>query len=255
MGRASAAPGRNAARLASWRALALTLSLATCVLPAHSGALGVNPIRVGLSAAAPTAAITLNNSGNAAMVLQLQIAKWSAAAGEDRYDPSDDLLVTPPIFSIAPGTSQIVRIGLGSAVDPQRELAYRLFIEEVPPPPKPGYQGLRVALRIGVPVFVEPTQATAKAALQWTATRADANAVVIQASNAGNAHARVLGIVLRAAGEDRVLATHTAAAYLLPGQTKAWTLRLERPWRGSQLRLSATTEQGAADADLELRNP
>lgn len=234
--------------------LVLWLAIAMCALPTHAGSLGVNPIRVSLSGAKPTAAITLNNTGGTTMVVQLQIAKWSAVSNEDRYDPSPDILVTPPIFTIAPGVSQIVRIGLSSASESDIELAYRLFIEEVPPPPKPGYQGLQVALRLGIPVFVEPAQAT-QAKLQWTAVRTSADVITVQVSNVGGAHARILNINLSAPGESRTMASHTAASYLLPGQTRHWNVHLGSPWQGRQVHLSATTDQGAADAELELQSP
>lgn len=225
-----------------------------CALPAYAGSLGVNPIRVNLSETKPTAAITLSNTGATTMVVQLQIAKWSALAGEDRYEPSQDILVTPPIFTIAPGVSQIVRIGLSSAPAPDVELAYRLFVEEVPPPPKPAYQGLQVALRLGIPVFVEPAQAT-QAKLEWSVIRAGTDLVTLKVGNVGGAHARILKINLSAPGESNVMASQTAASYLLPGQTKLLSMRLGRPWQGRQLHLSATTDLGVIDAELELRGP
>lgn len=234
--------------------LVLWLAMAMCALPVYAGSLGVNPIRVNLSGARPTAAITLNNTGGTTMVVQLQIAKWSAVMGEDRYDPSPDILVTPPIFTIAPGVSQIVRIGLSGAPGSDTELAYRLFIEEVPPPPKPGYQGLQVALRLGIPVFVEPAQET-QPKLQWTAIRTSADLITVQVSNVGGAHARILNINLSTPGESRIIASHMAASYLLPGQTRHWNVPLNRPWQGRQVHLSATTDQGVTDAEIELQNP
>ncbi|MBI5861365.1 MAG: molecular chaperone [Rhodocyclales bacterium] len=239
---------RYTARLALW------LGVTLCPLWAHSGSLGINPIRVDLSAARPTAAITLSNTGGTSMVVQLQVSKWSAAGEEDRYDPSPDILVTPPIFTIAPGVSQIIRVGLSSASGTDRELAYRLFVEEVPSPPKPGYQGLQVALRLGIPVFVEAAQAT-QSKLQWSAVRTGADAISIQVGNVGGAHARILNINLSAPGESRILASQVAASYLLPGQTKRWNMRLSRPWQGRQVYLSATTDQGVTHAELELQSP
>lgn len=234
--------------------LVLWLAIAMCALPTYAGSLGVNPIRISLSEARPTAAITLNNTGGTTMVVQLQMAKWSAVSGEDRYEPSPDILVTPPIFTIAPGASQIVRIGLSSVSATDIELAYRLFIEEVPPPPKPGYQGLQVALRLGIPVFVDPVQ-TAQPKLQWTAIRTGADLITVRVSNVGGAHARIFNINLSTPGESRIMASHTAASYLLPGQTRHWSMRLGRPWQGRQVHLSATTDQGAIDAELELQSP
>ena len=64
--------------------------------------------------------------------------------------------MSPPIATIAPDKEQIIRVGLRRAPDKERELSYRLFLQEVPAPPKPGFQGLQVALRVGLPVFVQP---------------------------------------------------------------------------------------------------
>lgn len=234
--------------------LGLWLVSVLCALPADAGSLGVNPIRVNLSEAKPTAAITLNNTGTTTMVVQLQMAKWSTPAGEDHYEPSQDVLVTPPIFTIVPGASQIVRLGLSGAAPSDIELAYRLFVEEVPPPPKPAYQGLQVALRLGIPVFVQPVQAT-QVKLQWSASRTGDDLLTLKVGNVGSAHARILKIDLSAPGDKQVMVAQTAASYLLPGQTRQWRMHLGRPWPGGRLHLSATTDQGVTDADLELPGP
>lgn len=42
-------------------------------------------------------------------------------------------MASPPIATIQPGQTQIVCVSLGREVDPARELAYLLFIEEAPP--------------------------------------------------------------------------------------------------------------------------
>ena len=50
------------------------------------------------------------------------------------------------MYPLGCGTStQIIRIGLNRRVDKTQELAYRLYISEVPPPPKEGFTGLRIA--------------------------------------------------------------------------------------------------------------
>lgn len=239
---------------ASFIRFAACLALAACVLPSLAGSLGVNPIRVGLSATRPTAAITLSNTGNAPMVVQMQVAKWTAAAGEDVYEPSTDILVAPPIVSIAPGASQIVRVGLGSDPGSDRELAYRLFIEEVPPPPKAGYQGLQVALRLGLPVFVEPGLAV-RPKFEWSATLSAANEITVKMSNVGDAHAQILNVKLSTPGESLPIASNMTSGYLLPGQTRQLSLGLGKPWRGRQLHVSATTDRGVTEAELELQVP
>ena len=242
------------ARFTKARLLSLAMLMLWASCAYGGGSLRVNPVRLNLGSATPTAAVTLENNGSAPMVLQLQLMQWSSDGTEEQYHDSDDILATPPIMTIAPGKSQIVRVGLSRRVDPQRELAYRLFIEEVPPPPKLGYQGLQVALRVGVPIFVEPATG-GKPVVQWHASRAGDKAVTIDATNAGNAHLRLFNVRLHAVGEERLWATQQLAAYLLPGQSKRWMIASETPLPLDRIRLSADTDHGVIDADLVLGNP
>jgi len=234
--------------------LGASLVLACLAVTAHAGSLGVSPIRVHLSDATPTAALTLENSGGAPVVVQLQLMQWTAGANEDQYTPSDDVVAMPPIMTIRPGEPQIVRMGLTRGADPQRELAYRLYIEEVPPPPKPGYQGLQVALRIGVPVFVAPAVAAAPR-LQWRMVRSGADAVTVTATNAGNAHQRLLKLSLRPPDGDRVVATQQIVGDLLAGQSRQWRVRLNEALPQGRLRLSVETDRGPIDVELDPDAP
>src|SRR5437773_747269 len=78
----------------------------------QSGTFSVAPIRIDLSASIPTAAITLENHGEIASVVQLDVVKWSMRDGVDVYEPDQALLATPPIFTMPPGKTQVIRVGL-----------------------------------------------------------------------------------------------------------------------------------------------
>ena len=54
--------------------------------------------------------------------------------GTDEYESTSDVIAVPPIFSIAPGETQIIRVGLVGGLSPDRELAHRLFLTELPRP-------------------------------------------------------------------------------------------------------------------------
>lgn len=123
---------------------------------AGAGSLYLNPVRLSLSADHAVEVVTISNQGAEPSVVQLETMAWTKTAGGDVYSPTTDLIAAPPIFTLPPGGSQIVRIGLRNALDPRSELNYRVYFQEVPPPPKPGFQGLNVALRLGVPVYVTP---------------------------------------------------------------------------------------------------
>jgi fimbrial chaperone protein len=238
------------------RALGPLLFAALIASAAHAGSFQVNPIRVDLTTAQASGAITVRNDGAEPVVVQASIVAWSQEDGRDAYAPSSEALVTPPIATIAPGAEQIVRVGLRRAPDRDRELTYRLFLQEVPPPPKPGFTGLQVALRIGVPVFVAPAQAAAKP-LEWSATLMPDNRVRLVARNTGNVHHRISDFELRATGDDASsspLAGQSTVAYVLAGQTREWTLeaRVERVRFARELTLKAFTDAGEINAAVTL---
>ena len=103
-------------------------------------------------------------------MVQTQGLAWSQEGGQDALTPSRDLLVSPAVFTLPAGGSQLVRVALRRNVDPARELTYRLLLQEVPQAASPDFNGLQIALRLSVPVFVEPL-APATPQIAWVATR------------------------------------------------------------------------------------
>ena len=93
----------------------------------------------------------------------------------------------------------------------------------MPPPPKPGFTGLQVALRVGVPVFVPPL-APAVRRLEWSAQIAADGAIHLSAQNTGNTHVQVTDFELGVPGASEPLAHQTALAYVLAGQRRLWVL-------------------------------
>src|ERR1700687_3963228 len=94
--------------------------LVACLLTPFSvmaGSLSVTPIRVELSSAQRSVALTVRNEGDQPTVVQAQLVAWSQVDNEDRLEPTIDLLASPPIFTVAPGASHIVRIALRRAPD------------------------------------------------------------------------------------------------------------------------------------------
>jgi fimbrial chaperone protein len=217
----------------------------------RAGSFTVNPVRVTLSAGHAVAALTVRNVGADASVIQLETSRWTQQAGKDVLTPSREILATPPIFTLAPGASQIVRVGLLRALPAQGEVTYRLILREVPPP-QPIAQGLRVALAISMPVFVVAARPSF-ANLQWQAVRLGAGSIRLQATNTGNAHVQIGAIELSSTGSASPLIRENVATYVLPGSTRSWTLKsaADVP-AGSILRLQAITDGGGVQASIPL---
>ena len=184
-----------------------------------AGSFQVNPVRVELSAQEKSAVIRVLNTGAETVTIQSQLLAWSQQDGIDQLIPTREVLVSPPIFKLKPGATQIVRVGLLRQVDDHRELCYRLQIEEIPSPPAPDFKGLQVALRIGMPVFVKAKAKTAQD-LHFSASKLVNGNLDLSISNQGNAHAQLYELTIHAK-EGQALAVHNNALYILPGQRRS----------------------------------
>ena len=123
---------------------------------AGAGTFTISPLRVDFTGAASTAALTVRNEEAAPVVVQAEGLAWSQDGGQDAFQPTRDLLVSPAVFTLAPGGSQLVRVALRRGPDATRELSYRMMLQEVPQAASPDFTGLQVALRLSIPVFVAP---------------------------------------------------------------------------------------------------
>jgi fimbrial chaperone protein len=230
---------------------------------ATAASLALVPVRLALSASHPIGAITVRNDGTDATVVQIEAASWSQVDGLDVYTASAEILATPPIFTVPPGGSQLVRVGLRRAADANHELTYRVFLQEVPPPATAEFRGLHVALRFGVPVFVAAAKAQVKgavapvAALQWHARAATASGqITLIATNAGAAHVQVTHFTLAPSGDPAGAVSDGSPEYVLPGQHKEWQIELKPvPAAGTSLHVSAGTDAGPLEADVVVGTP
>ena len=230
------------------------LLLLTFLCTAFGGTFEVNPIRVDLTASGRSAALTVRNSGSEQVVVQISVMAWSQEQGRDLLSTTEDILISPPIATIQPDREQVIRIGLRRAPDVKKELSYRLFVQEVPPPPAPGFQGLQVALRIGLPVFVQPREGPARALLNWDAQLRGSDSVNLKLQNNGTGHIQVSQIELAMPPETAPLAEHSSLVYVLPGQSHEWDLKLRhnRVKKTDRVQLKVSTDAGVVNTEIDL---
>ncbi len=236
------------------RLLALIAGLAASC--AGAADLGVSPVRVELNARQDRQAITVSNRGAEPVLIQAETVAWGQTDGEDKYSPTRELLVNPPLFTIPPGGSQIVRVGLRRPVDAERELSYRVFLREVPgaPPPGAGDKGqqIRVLLELRLPVYVAP--ARPQPAQSWQARRSADGSIELEFANSGNVHVVVGGLRLLAAGAGpgaAPLAEVTGGGAVLAGQRRIW--HLTPPVHGGRFFvLEVRGENGSQHVALDL---
>ncbi|MGQ0799961.1 MAG: fimbrial biogenesis chaperone [Pseudomarimonas sp.] len=204
-----------------------------------AGNFAVNPVRITLdSRHQPVAALTVRNTSDIATVVQAHTMQWSPGRGDDSGtdggDGSDqlrasaELLVTPAVFTLPPHGQQVVRVGLRGRQPSATgiEGSYRLYLSEVPTPLEPGFQGLNVALRMGLPVFVAVPGTAPELALQLLP--AASGTLHLQVHNSGSAHARLKRVVISDALGATVL-TADLMRDVLAGQVRRFKLPMATP--------------------------
>lgn len=236
------------------RLLLLTalLALWTAAPAATPGGLTLNPVRLDLQAQQRGGAVTLTNDSAQRRAIEVEVMAWSQPEGEEQYRPTADLLVNPPLFYLEPGASRVVRIGRPAAQRsaPTQELTYRVYFREVLPKPTATDQALRVALRLGIPVFIA-SEKPGHSDLRWQLQRREDGSLNLRADNRGSLHARAADVrIADAAGN--VVARAEGFRYLLAGAWQQWRLPATELPSATDLRVVTLTETGVREYPLEM---
>lgn len=200
---------------------------------ARAGGLQVAPILLEFGATDSTQVLHVSNSSSAPLRAQVRVLAWVQSGGEERLEPTRDLVASPPLMEVAAGQEHMVRIVRMQAAVPARELAYRMLVDELPGGEPAGRDGVQFLLRHSVPVFVLPEGAKRS----QRRTRSDASVLQVEARPAGDA----VRFVVRNASGQRVRLGQVAfegtdgqavalvpglLGYVLAGQQMQWTLPL-----------------------------
>ncbi|HEV2816325.1 MAG TPA: fimbria/pilus periplasmic chaperone [Allosphingosinicella sp.] len=196
---------------------ALALSAAAGLPPAAAGTLQVNPVLVEIGGARRTGSVTVRNEEDVPVTIRAHPLAWRQDGGEDIYEETAELIVSPPVFTIPPHATQTVRVGARRPSPAPR--SYRLIIEEVPEA-APASAGIRVALRLNLPLYAN-LAAGAPADLAWRAARRADGQWAIEARNNGAGWVRVEQPLAEAATGLR-LENGFSFGTVLPGSTRRW---------------------------------
>lgn len=188
-----------------------------------AGSFSVAPTRVELSASARTAVVTLRNAAPEPLTVQVSVVGWSQQGGEDIHPPTRDLLATPPVFTLGPEEERVVRIALRREADPNQDLPYRIFFEEVPAAPREGFNGVNVALRVGVPIFVRSASRT-RPDVHWEIHPTADGKLRVEAINQGTAHLQITGFEVSPEGATGTPTRISVMKYVLPHSRTSWTI-------------------------------
>ncbi len=205
-------------------AVAALFAIGGAAGPARAAAVVIWPIDPVIGPQDSSTILWLENRGTTPVTLQVRTFGWRQPDGDEVLDRQDAVVASPPIATVAPGARQLVRV-IRRTRAPVAEAAYRLLIDELPPPPAEGgpdtavAAGLRVQMRYSIPLFAHTAPPGTPRLVARIVQTATGRSVMIH--NDGIGHARLTDLIAVARdGHERVVRAGLAG-YVLPGATLA----------------------------------
>lgn len=207
------------------------------------GATSVWPVLIDLASEA-RATITLRNDRPHAVFYQVSVWDWRQENGQDQYDHSADFIASPPQFTLAAGSSQIIRLGFRQPTPSPTERAYRVVVAEVPSvDDAPGQGGqVQFALQYAIPVFVAGSRPTPASPLTWQMQQ-QGNTMLVRANNPSNRR-----VVLNAVGLSPASGTSAQPQH---SQDQRATV-LAHAWREWRIPLQTASTSSTATSDWRV---
>jgi fimbrial chaperone protein len=208
------------------------------------------PVAVHLVPGQTATTIEVTNRGGVAAAIQLRAFAWSQDGDKDLLTPTQDIILSPPIFTLAKDGKQTIRLMIRRGAHAAGERTYRLLIDEVPPVNAKDQQ-VAIAMRLSLPVIIASAAPT-PGALQWRARRGADGQVTLIATNTGRAFERVQSIAVKLAdGSDHAVAASGANNYILPGAQRQWVVKTASG-AARELRLMVSARSGKSEQVVVL---
>ncbi len=179
--------------------------------------------------------------------LQIRAYDWTQKDSQDVLEPTQTLIISPPVFTVAPGASQTIRIVSRRPAE-INEVAYRLLVDEIPT--AAAGPAINFKFRISMPIFIAPN-ATANLKMGWTLSAGKTAKLTV--ANTGNRRGRLLNLVLTLPNGKKITPPAGANPYTLAGMTRQYAFDVDPPLpAGSLVKMSANSDSGPIDTELTV---
>lgn len=180
----------------------------------------VSPLRIDLNDHHNKDEVRITNQESGPRSYEVEIVAWSQTdERREVYSPTEDIIAVPPLFTLAPGEEQVVRVGMLTEADPSIERSYRMFVTELasPQPEEQSTSGIKMRLQFGLPVFVAPAALPSASLDYFDSMRID-DQFFMHLRNHGNTHVKISEVQYLAPGKEEPV-TAPAVIYILARQT------------------------------------
>jgi fimbrial chaperone protein len=194
----------------------------------------ITPTRLFIARNQTSTSLMLRNDGGETLRFQVSAFAWSNDRdGQMVLNATNDVVFFPMLFSVEPGQSRRVRVAVSERAT-ERELSYRLFVEQLPSRAAVQPAGVQMLMRASIPVFVRPHAMVARAMLDEVDVIGGRLSFVLR--NVGTVHVSTTQIAVRAPrpqgegekGEkdEKPFETSLPGWYLLAGESRVYHVTL-----------------------------
>ncbi len=210
---------------------------------AFAGSYQVTPMSVEVPAPAASSSVTVKNDSDTVLNAQIRVFRWSQVNGQEKLEPTTDLVASPPITNLSAKAEQTIRLVRTSKVPIAGEESYRIFVDEIPDPNKRKTGQVTVALRYSIPVFFVPP-ARAASQIKWSIVR-NGEGTLVYANNTGNRRIKLSGMKIKDQAGNTIALGEGLNGYVLARSTMRWVL----PGNAAKLGLSGPVAISARGDD------
>ena len=237
-------------RLSHTTALTVFTTLAVCD-PSWAASLQVSPVTVEVAAPGAATALKLRNEGTTPLNAQIRVFRWTQVNGEDKLEPTNDVVASPPLAKLAPKVDYTVRLVRVSKTPVSKEETYRLFVDELPDAANQRNRAVNLLLRYSIPVFFYPAAGNPPS-LAWSVEQSGGKLAVV-VKNSGDRHLRISNLKLRDDKGGTVSFGNGLSGYVLGGSSRRWDVASGKGSlsAGSPIAVSAEGERGPINASAQ----
>lgn len=193
----------------------------------------VSPMSLTFTAEEKVKAVYISNESSVEQAYQVDIVRWQRDNNyKDIYSATSNFVISPPIFKLKPKQKQTIRIAFERGNTSDIELAYRLYIKQLPinksyaRTSRYSLMKNQITFMMGwaIPVIVEPQHITKK--ILWQATLLPDKKIRLNIIDNGNISFLVGDLKLYTPNGQQLKLIKRDALRIFPKQKTSWVFAL-----------------------------
>jgi fimbrial chaperone protein len=219
---------------------------------AFAASLQVAPILLEVTSPGAATTLTLRNTGASPIATQIRVFRWIQEDGNERLEPTEDVVASPPAAELHPGQDYVVRVVRLTKSPVAGEEAYRLLIDELPEVSQRP-RTVNFVVRHALPLFFDAPGSSAREAA-WRVTQ-KGRVFSLTATNAGDRRIRLAAIKVGDGAGKSMSFGPGLAGYALGRSTISWTAVSKPGFQpGAKVTITGQTEEGPFDAQVAVQS-